>query len=89
MSATPTTTIVLTHVLAVQTSLKGFAELAASTGLPFASHQPAAACRLTMSDGNNFLVEQRHEEAIKAALARGDRTIEIDGRCERLPSRTR
>jgi hypothetical protein len=89
MNATPTTTIVLTHVLLVQGSPRGFAELAASTGLPFVSHEPAAACRLIMSDGHCLLIEQKHEAALKAALARGDRTIEIDGRCERVPDRVR
>lgn len=89
MNTPPTTTIVLSHVLLVQNAPRGFAELAASTGLPFATDKGAGACRLTMPDGRHLLIEERHGAAIKAALARGDRTIEVDGRCEWILERKR
>ena len=89
MKEPATTTISLAHVMFVQSCPRGFAQLAASTGLPFARQEGADACRLLMANGQYLLVEQRHEDAIKAALARGDRAIDLDGRCERVPDKGR
>lgn len=73
-------TINLKLVTVLAHSRQGFAELAVGSGMRPADGMPVAATIITLLGGERIYAEEKHLEAVRAAMHDGKSAIDLDGR---------